>query len=137
MIRVLSLALAFAFSGALLAAPKDEKPKDGIHHVNAKEAAKLLATKEKDKKPVILDIRTPGEFKDGHLKAATNIDFNGDDFEKEIAKLDKKKPYLVHCRSGGRSTASLVAFKKLGFKNIYHLDGGILAWKKAEQEIVK
>jgi rhodanese-related sulfurtransferase len=137
MIRALSFTLAFAFCGVLLAAPKEEKSKDGVLHVDSKAAAKLLATKEKGKKPVILDIRTPAEFKGGHLKAATNIDFNGDDFEDELAKLDKNKPYLVHCRSGGRSTASLAAFKKLGFKNIYHLDGGILAWKKAEHEVVK
>ena len=137
MIRAFSFALAFAFCGVLLAAPEEETIKDGVHHVDPKEAAKLLTTKEKDKKPIILDVRTPGEFKGGHLKDATNIDFNGDDFEKEIAKLDKGKPYLVHCHSGGRSTASLAAFKKLGFKNLYHLDGGMLAWKKAKQEVVK
>ena len=73
----------------------------------------------------------------GHLADAKNIDFMKPSFAEEVAKLDKKQPYLVHCKSGGRSAKTLAVFKKLGFEHIYHLDGGIMAWEKAKQKIVK
>ncbi|MFP6881875.1 MAG: rhodanese-like domain-containing protein [Roseibacillus sp.] len=54
-----------------------------------------------------------------------------------MGKLDRNKAYLVHCRSGGRSTNSLGVWKKLGFKRVYHLDGGFLAWQKAKLPVEK
>ena len=49
---------------------------------------------------------------------------NDKDFAKKLAKLDREKTYLMHCRSGGRSTASLPVWNRLGFKNVLHLSGG-------------
>ena len=127
--------VAALFAGLSLA--KEPEKKDGVTHVDAKGAAKLLSEKDEKKKPVILDIRTPEEFQEGHLEGAKNIDFKADDFSEKIAKLDRDKPYVVHCRSGGRSGQSLETFKKLGFKNIIHLDGGILGWQEAELPTTK
>jgi phage shock protein E len=99
-----------------------------ITHVNAEQAQKLIA----DKKVVVLDIRTPEEFAAGHIGGATNINFRAADFEKALAALDKDQTYVLHCASGNRSTQSLPAFSKLGFKSVCHLDGGIRAWQKAK-----
>ncbi len=74
-----------------LAVSAKDKPA-AITHVDAGQAARLVA----EKKVTVLDIRTPEEFKEGRIEGAVNIDFNGKDFEAEIAKLDKTKPYLVH-----------------------------------------
>lgn len=126
---LLPLAFCIAFAGTLTAEDTDTKKADGATHVDAKAAAALVAEKEEAKKVTVLDIRTPVEFEDGHIEGATNIDFIDPTFKDEIAKLDKDKPYLVHCQSGGRSGRSLEAFKKLGFKQVYHLDGGLTAWK--------
>ena len=52
---------------------------------------KLEATADK----VLLDVRTPGEYAEGHLAGALNIDWNGGNFDAEIAKLDKEKPVVV------------------------------------------
>jgi 3-mercaptopyruvate sulfurtransferase SseA len=94
LLLIFGLVLATPAS-AQVPAPKTET-KDGVQHVDAKDAAKLLATKDEKKKPVVLDIRTPGEFKGGHLAGAKNIDFNDKDFAENIAKLDKEKPYVVY-----------------------------------------
>ena len=51
----------------------------------------------------IIDVRTPDEFSKGHLVNASNFDWNGNDFEKQIAPLDKSKTVFVYCLSGGRS----------------------------------
>jgi len=101
------------------------------------EAEKVAAVLKADPKIVIVDIRTPEEFAVGHLAKAKNVNFKADDFKAELAKLDKEKTYLMHCRSGGRSTASLPVWKELGFKRVIHLNTGILGVQKAGVELVK
>lgn len=108
--------------------PSPDKPNTStkITHLDAKAAQKSLSGDV-----IVLDIRTPTEFAEGHIEGALNIDFNADDFADNIEKLDKSKEYLVHCRSGGRSGRSLPTFESLGFEKILHLDGGMLAWVEA------
>ena len=97
-------------------------------------AQTLLAEK---KPPQVIDIRTKKEFDEGHIKGAKQIDFFGVDFEKELDKLDKKKRYIMHCKSGGRSTNSLPVWKKLGFTKVYHLNSGFDGWKAAKLPVTK
>lgn len=53
----------------------------------------------------IIDVRTPDEFSKGHLANANNYDWNGNEFDKQIAPLDKSKPVFIYCLSGGRSSS--------------------------------
>jgi len=99
-----------------------------ITHADGKEAVKLVA----EKKVAVVDVRTPAEFGLAHIDGSKNIDFKGADFEQELDKLDKKQPVLVHCAAGGRSTKSLATFKKLGFEQVIHLDGGFTAYEEAK-----
>jgi rhodanese-related sulfurtransferase len=82
----------------------------------------------------LVDVRTPKEYKGGHLAKAVNIDFfHHGSFRTAFAKFDKEKPVYLYCRSGQRS---LKAAKKLiswGFTKIYDLEGGILNWQKTEK----
>jgi thioredoxin len=77
----------------------------------------------------IIDVRTEGEFMEEHLHNAININFNGNDFEANIKKLDKTKPTFIYCLSGGRSGSAMEIFAKNGFKQVYNMQGGILQWK--------
>ena len=104
-----------------------------VRHVNAAAAEPLID----EKQVVVLDIRTPNEFKAGHIAGATNLDFYATDFAAQLDRLNKDKTYLVHCASGRRSTTSLETFKKLKFQSIIHLDGGMKAWEKAGKPVVK
>jgi phage shock protein E len=115
------------------AAEESGKTDKDVKHVNARQAEKLV----EEKKVVVLDVRTPAEFKEGHIAGATNIDFRGPDFEKRVGQLDKSKTYLVHCAAGGRSTQSLPILKKEQIKSVYHLDGGFSAWKKGGLPVEK
>ena len=121
------------------APPAAETAKTTVKHADAAAAKKLIddAAAKKDGKLVVLDLRTPDEYKEGHIAGAVNVDFLGKDFADQLAKLDKEKTYVVHCRSGGRSTKSLETFQKLGFKSIVHLDNGIGGWQKAELPVEK
>lgn len=76
---------------------------------------------------LLLDVRTSGEFGGGHLPKATNIDFRSEGFSKEIDKLDKSKPVLIYCLSGGRSAQAAELMRAKGFQ-VTELKGGYLKW---------
>lgn len=96
--------------------------------------AKLFATDETGDL-VILDVRTPAEYAEGHLMNAVNIDYESPDFASKIQSLIKSKKYLVYCRSGRRSAAASQIMADAGFTNIINMLGGINAWKEAGGEI--
>ena len=77
---------------------------------------------------VLLDVRTPGEFSEGYISNATNIDFNSESFKDKIATLDKSKTYFVYCRSGNRSGQACKMMGDAGFTNVYNLSGGMMSW---------
>jgi len=109
----------------------DSSAKSQFVNMNAIEAAKIL--KEKPE-AVVLDIRTPKEYAEGHIPDAINIDYKADSFQSELEKLDRDTTYLMHCRSGRRSANSLEIFEKLGFRHVIHMDDGILGW---QEDLVK
>lgn len=76
----------------------------------------------------LVDVRTPEEYADGHLKGAVNININADNFETQLGKLNKDMPVFVYCRSGGRSARAASKMESMGFKKVYDMDGGITAW---------
>ena len=79
----------------------------------------------------IIDVRTPGEFSQGHLKNAINYDISKIGFENQIASLDKTKPVLVYCLTGSRSTYAVRYMQSIGFKEVYELNGGMMKWRAA------
>ena len=85
----------------------------------------------------LVDVRTPEEFSEGHLENAINIDVTADDFDAKVASLDKEKPVMVYCKSGGRSARASARLKELGFKTITDLEGGITNWTSEEKPTVK
>lgn len=93
----------------------------GFKTINAGEFKELLA---KDS-GVVLDVRTPGEYKSGHVAQAVLIDITQADFEDKIKALDKEKTYYVYCRSGNRSTKASTLMSGLGFTKVYNIRDGI------------
>jgi rhodanese-related sulfurtransferase len=77
---------------------------------------------------ITLDVRTPGEFAEGHIAGAINIDVESGVFESEIAKLDKTKSYSVYCQSGRRSLIAVDKMSASGFEKLSNLDNGINDW---------
>ena len=65
------------------------------------------------------------------------LDFYSKTFAAEVSGLDKRKTYLVYCRSGNRSARSMELFKKLEFQKIFHLSSGINSWKSEGLPLVK
>jgi len=90
----------------------------------------------KEKKGVVLDVRTPGEYAEGHLPGAMDIDFLSDDFSEKVAELPRDTTYLVYCRSGHRSHQAAKKMEGMGFK-VVNLKGGIMGWQSQGYEIEK
>ena len=86
---------------------------------------------------IILDVRTRDEFEDGHIPGAVLIDVNESDFKEKANSLDKSKPVFVYCAAGIRSEKAAAILKDSGFKTIYHLEGGLKSWTKAQKELTK
>jgi rhodanese-related sulfurtransferase len=95
-----------------------------IKNIDPSEARKLIETEE----VIILDVRAPWEFEEGHIKNAENLDFTDSDFTDNLEKLDKTKNYLVYCKTGRRGSLAMEAMRKSGFEKIYNLIGGFKAW---------
>lgn len=81
------------------------------------------------KDAVIIDVRTPEEFNDGHLKDALNYNIYDSDFTAHLSSIDKNKPVYVYCKKGGRSTDAADQLQAMGYKHLYNLEGGYAAWE--------
>ncbi len=83
----------------------------------------------------LVDVRTPEEFSEGHIKGAKNINvFDKDFIDKSLKALDTSKPVAVYCRSGKRSADAARKLSEKGY-HVTNLKGGILAWKGKDQPI--
>lgn len=132
----ITLILSISILGSCQQSNTSQSTNSGATIINDKievnEFEKLIANNPNAQ---LIDVRTPEEFLEGHLENATNINYNGDNFEAAINKLDKTKPVLVYCMSGGRSSSAASKMKDLGFKEVHNLSGGIMKWKAANKAV--
>ncbi|MBU3742320.1 MAG: rhodanese-like domain-containing protein [Candidatus Kapabacteria bacterium] len=92
-----------------------------VSNVSADEAKKLITS---TKNIQVLDVRTPDEWKGGHLAMAKHINVNDADFAAKVAKLDTSKPVVVYCAAGGRSSRAAALMASKGFTTIYNVTNG-------------
>ena len=128
--KILFLSLAFSLSNC--------------HESTAQQASQVAATvlapddfEAKALKATVqlIDVRTPDEYKAGHITNAKNINFYAADFKDQMEKLDKSKVIAVYCGVGGRSGKVSTILTQLGFKTIYDLQGGMTAWKTKGKKV--
>jgi len=86
---------------------------------------------------VVLDVRTPAEFADGHVPGAVNIP--NTELAARVAELSgaRDKDVVVYCRSGRRADEALGILAKAGFKRLYHLQGDYLRWTEEKRPTVR
>jgi len=104
--------------------------KKSVSYITIKEFKEL-------KNPIILDTREQKEFNVSHIKNATCVGY--DKFNSKKIK-EKYKNFndtiIVYCSVGIRSETIGYKLKKLGYKYVYNLYGGIFGWKNQEEEVV-
>ncbi len=110
-----------------------EYEQPNYHAVNAQEAKEIIANIS----PLILDVRTPMEYDQGHIEGSILIPVQV--IQSEYTKIadHKDKPVLIYCATGNRSTVTAKILIDNGFKNIYNMRYGITEWQKNGFPIVK
>lgn len=94
-----------------------------------------LLQKPLDKKTLVIDVRTAGEYGAEHVEGVQNYPL--DQIESFKSELKKFKTVYVHCNSGNRSSKACNTLTKLGLKNLVNVEGGMLAWKKKKYPYIK
>ena len=79
---------------------------------------------------VLIDVRLPGEFNQGHIEGAQNINFFDPGFKQTLLDLDRDKKYYLYCKNGNRSQMAAAFMNFNDFENVYVLKGGYEEWKK-------
>jgi len=105
---------------------------ESINHMNSDELIEFIELND----AVLVDVRTEDEYNSGYIENSLNIDYFSNEFSVNADKLDKTTPIILYCRSGKRSSMSANKISKLGFKEIYNLEGGILEWIEEGNVIV-
>lgn len=83
-----------------------------------------------NKKVHVIDVRTPQEYADEHIKGALNLPVSDTaTFWASVDSLSHKTPFAVYCRSGVRSARAAQMLSERGYM-VYNLKGGIEAWKR-------
>lgn len=122
----------FLFTGVFFASCAGTEPEDQKEdHQNVKTIYKEVSAAEFKKgypQGLLLDVRTPEEFSEGHIEGAVNLNLYDRDFSSQLDQLDKSKPVYVYCKSGRRSTDASDVMKSKGFAAVYNLIGGYSAY---------
>ena len=104
----------------------------------------LSAQLEQDDKPILLDVREPGEFDALHIPGSLNVprgvlesacDWDYDETEPALAG-GRERPIVVICRSGNRSVLAAQTMQQMGFKKVVSLKTGIRGWNDFEQPLI-
>ena len=83
---------------------------------------------QSDNSVVIIDVRTPQEFSEGHIPNSLLKDIYNPIFPKKISELDKSKDYYIYCRSGIRGLHAGKFMLLHGFTSLQHLKDRIISW---------
>ena len=105
---------------------------ESINQMNSDELIEFIELND----AILVDVRTEDEYNSGYIENSLNIDYFSNEFSVNADKLDKNTPIILYCRSGNRSSMSANKISKLGFNEIYNLEGGILEWIKEGNVIV-
>ena len=102
-----------------------------IENITSQEAFTLIQDNQNNPDFVIIDVRTPQEFAQGHIENAINLDYRPETFRTELNRLEKNKTYLIYysCSCGGIGEDALDIMVGLNFREVYNMSGGINGWK--------
>lgn len=95
--------------------------------------------KELQQPYMLLDVRTPSEYKSGHLREATLLNWQADDFKEQFKALNipQNTPIFLYCYMGGRSAEAAEWIRQQGYTQVADLKGGIYQWQKEKLPVVK
>lgn len=85
--------------------------------------------------PLLIDVRAPEEYAVSHLPGAVNA--QGRALTQRVRDAGEKRPIVLYCSVGYRSSREAEALRGRGFKNVRNLEGSIFAWANAGNPLVR
>ncbi len=101
-----------------------------INNFTPNEINDYIQTNHNIKDYMIIDLRSPANCRKNRLSNALNINYNDENFEIELEKLDRNRVYLIYCSWDAKSNIASEMMADLGFAKIIRMIGGISAWHK-------
>ena len=86
---------------------------------------------------VVVDVRDPDEYRDGHIEPAANISRGFLEFRIGTVAADPQTPLVLYCQTGLRSMLAARQLKELGYENVVNLQGGFQKWAQSGLPVVK
>ncbi|MGM0629188.1 MAG: rhodanese-like domain-containing protein [Patescibacteria group bacterium] len=126
------IVLSFLSVAGVMTSLDMTSPQNKLASISSVEFAKEV-TENSD--TVLIDVRTPQEFKKGHLSGAVNINHGSSNLKEAISELDVDSFYALYCRSGQRSKEVLRLMEEKGFSHVIDLKGGIEALMENEEAL--
>ncbi len=134
--RPLMLALFLLLPVLAVACGEGERTAAGYENVEVAHVYKHWRQGAKAEIPfMILDVRTPAEYAEGHIAGATLIPVQ--ELANRLSEVPKDRQVYVHCKSGRRSARAAKLLAENGFDRIENMLGGIIAWQDAGYPVVK
>ena len=100
-------------------------------HAPAMRAATLNEQIANQQAPLIVDTRTTGEYRAGHIPGAMHLPFHRSHLANQLMNLPRDRPVVIYCAHGPRAWWTAIQFKRAGFDTIFHLKGHMTGWRKA------
>ena len=126
------LVLALFAILVMLAGSEIQQRLSKVKAVSPAEATRLL----NHENAIMIDMRSDKDYRDGHIVNAVQMSDGKGDIPATLNK-HRERPVIVYCQRGQQSTAVCNRLSKQGFESVYNLQGGVLAWKKAELPLTK
>jgi rhodanese-related sulfurtransferase len=126
------LVLALFAILVMLAGSEIQQRLSKVKAVSPAEATRLL----NHENAIMIDMRSDKDYRDGHIVNAVQMPDGKGDVPAALNK-HRERPVIVYCQRGQQSTAVCNRLSKQGFESVYNLQGGVLAWQKAELPLTK
>jgi len=114
LVAILTMLVMNEFKRKLLGY-KDVSPNDAVRLINQEDA-------------IVLDVREDSEYREGHVINSIHIPLGLLDGRVDELGEDRDKALMVYCRSGTRAAKAASLLQKQGFKSVYKMNGGMMAW---------
>lgn len=109
---------------------------DIASQVSAAEARRAISSPDASR-PLLLDVRTSGEWKQGRITGARHADISSGDFDSRVRSIPREANILLYCQSGARSRLAMSRMRSMGFTGVKHMSGGMGAWRSAGFPVAK
>ena len=103
-----------------------------INQLNSSDLSRITD----NRKVTLIDVRTRGEYSNGHIAGAGQLNYYSFDFKKKLLLLQKDQPIYLYCNTGYRSQRAAEILAKNGYEEVYNLEYGIMEWNLYDLPVV-